>query len=311
VAARLAARRIAQERGCAIGEEIGYQVRFEDRTGPNTRIEVLTEGLLNRRIQADPFLEQAGLVILDELHERSLHTDLALALLRELRANARPELRILAMSATLDPGPVQAYLGDALGPAPLIRAEGRTFPIELDYLPRPSDLPLWEQTAAAIRQVHDPALGHTLVFLPGVREIERTAELLALRPPTGDPPIIPLHGSLPPEAQDRALAPGGPARVVLATNLAETSVTLVGVRTVVDTGLARVTIHDPALGLDRLELQPIARDSADQRAGRAGRTAPGRCLRLWTESQELLRAPRSTSAKIRGPSPGLSRLPPH
>lgn len=284
VAARASARRIAEERGAALGGEVGYRIRFEDRTGPTTRIEVLTEGLLTRRLQGDPFLEGVGCVVLDELHERSLHADLGLALLREVRREARPDLRLVAMSATLDPGPVAAFLE-----CPVVVAEGRTFPVEVAYDPLPDDRPLPQRCAAAARAELARALssdlgaGHVLVFLPGVGEIERTAEALG---PLAEADVLPLHGSLPGEAQDRALAPSPRPKVVLATNIAETSVTLEGVRAVVDSGLARVPRFDPAVGLERLESVRISRASADQRAGRAGRTGPGRCRRLWTESEQ-------------------------
>lgn len=287
VAARAAARRIAAERGSTVGAEIGYRVRFEDRTGPDTRIELLTEGLLTRRLQTDPFLEGVGCVVFDEFHERSLHADLGLALLREVRRDVRPDLRLVVMSATLDPGPVAQWLD-----APIIRAEGRAFPVEIRYAPLPDDRPLALRVAAAIRAAlaedlasdtaADPA-GDLLVFLPGVGEIERTAEALATGPLAAE--IIPLHGRLSPEAQDRALAPHTTRRVVLATNIAETSITLDGVTTVIDSGLARAPRFDPAIGLERLERVRISRASADQRAGRAGRTRPGRCHRLWTESE--------------------------
>lgn len=289
VAARAAARRIAAERGGTVGGEIGYRVRFEDRTGPDTRIELLTEGLLTRRLQSDPFLEGVGCVIFDEFHERSLHADLGLALLREVRRDVRPDLRLVVMSATLDPGPIALWLD-----APVIRAEGRAFPVEIRYAPLPDDRPLAVRVAAAIRAAlaadaaddpgGDPG-GDVLVFLPGVGEIERTTEALGTLTGPLAAEVIPLHGRLSPEAQDRALAPHSGRRVVLATNIAETSITLDGVTTVIDTGLARAPRFDPAIGLERLERVRISRASADQRAGRAGRTRPGRCHRLWTESE--------------------------
>lgn len=277
VAARAAARRIATERGVELGAEVGYRVRFEDRTGPETRIELLTEGLLTRRLQLDPFLEGVGCVVFDEFHERSLHADLGLALLREVRRDVRPDLRLVVMSATLDPGPVAAWLD-----APVVRAEGRAFPVEIHYDPLPDDRPIHLRAAAAIRAaLAAEADGDVLVFLPGVGEIERTADALGEIPAE----VLPLHGRLPAAAQDRALAPHAGRRVVLATNIAETSVTLEGVTTVIDSGLARAPRFDPAIGLERLERIRISRASADQRAGRAGRVRPGRCRRLWTESE--------------------------
>ncbi len=276
VAARASAARIAAERGVSLGAEVGYRVRFDDRTSATTRIEVLTEGLLTRRLQADPFLEDVGCVVLDELHERSLHADLALAMLAEVR-QARDDLRLVVMSATLDPGPVADFLGCAV-----VEAAGRAYPVEVAYDPAPLDgRPAERAAAAALQALRDTADGHVLVFLPGVGEIERAAERLVGAPAQ----VLPLHGSLSADAQDRALAPSADRKIVLATNIAETSVTLEGVRVVVDTGLARVPRFDPAIGLTRLELGRISRASAEQRAGRAGRTGPGRCRRLWTEAE--------------------------
>ncbi len=281
VAARLCARRIADERGSRLGDEVGYQVRFDRRIGPNTRIEVLTEGLLLRRLQADPFLDGVGAVLLDEFHERSLTADLSLALLREVRAEARPDLWVGVMSATLDPGPVASFLGDC----PTIVAEGRRFPVTVEHDPAPDDRWLPERMARAVRDVVGRTdRGHVLCFLPGVGEIRRTQaalEGLAID-------VLPLHGRLPPGEQDRALAPSARRKVVLATNIAETSVTLDGVVAVVDGGVARAPRFDPVLGVERLETVPISVASADQRAGRAGRTGPGLARRLWTDKQHRL-----------------------
>ncbi|MCB9763560.1 MAG: ATP-dependent helicase HrpB [Alphaproteobacteria bacterium] len=276
VAARLAAARIAEERGVPLGGEVGYQVRFERRISAATRLELLTEGLLLRRLQDDPFLEGVNCVVLDEFHERSLHVDLALALLAEVRRDARPDLHLVVMSATLDPEPVSRFLGDC----PIVQAEGRVFPVDVRY--DPSDRPIPAACAAAVRR-HLPEDGHTLVFLPGVAEIEATAEALGGLP---DVDILPLHGRLSSDAQARALAPSRRRKVVLATNIAETSVTLDGARLVVDAGLARVPQFDLALGLERLETVRISTANADQRAGRAGRTGPGLCVRLWSEAEQ-------------------------
>ncbi|MEC8425095.1 MAG: helicase-related protein, partial [Myxococcota bacterium] len=283
-AARLVARRIAWERGSRVGAEVGYSVRFERKTSRETRLEVLTEGLLTRRIQADPFLTGVGVVVLDEVHERSIHTDLALALLVEIIREAREDLKLVVMSATLDPGPLQTFMGPL---TPVVRAEGRTFPVDVDYQERPDDRRLGARVAAAVRStLASEDDGHVLVFLPGVREIRWSAEALG---PVAGVDVLPLHGRLPPAAQDRALAPSARRKVVLSTNLAETSVTLDGVRVVIDSGLARVPVHDVATGLTRLETRPISRAAADQRAGRAGRTGPGRCHRMWTINDHNLR----------------------
>lgn len=292
VAARACAQRIASERGSPVGGEVGYRIRFENRTGPDTRIEVLTEGLLTRRLQADPFLEGVGCVVLDEFHERSLHADLALALLREIRAEVNPDLKVVVMSATLDPGPVAEYLG-----CPVVESAGRTFPVEITYDdPRPDTRRPADRCAAAIRQaLRATGEGHVLAFLPGVGEIQRTAERLE---GLDGVDVLPLHGRLSGADQDRAIAPSRRRKVVLATNIAETSVTIEGVRAVVDVGLARVPRFDPALGLERLELGPISLASADQRAGRAGRTGPGWCRRLWTESRHR-RLPAAEQPELR------------
>lgn len=281
VAARAAAARIGEEQGWRLGHEVGYHIRFDNRTTPRTRVRVLTEGILTRQIQSDPFLEGIGCVILDEFHERSIHTDLALALLREVQTTVREDLRIVVMSATMDPRPVARFLGDV----PVFDSPGRIFPVEIRYLERPDSAPVWEKAASAVRRALDvPASdsGHVLVFLPGIGEIRRTEGLL--RESGADLHV--LHSSVPADEQDRTLRPSPRRKVILATNIAETSLTIDGVRTVIDSGLVRVLVHDARLGIDRLELRRISRASATQRSGRAGRTAPGRCLRLWTDAEQ-------------------------
>jgi ATP-dependent helicase HrpB len=283
VAARAAAQRIADENGWSVGREVGYQIRFEKKIGLNTRLKVETEGILNRQLVADPFLEGVGAVILDEFHERSLHTDLAMALLKEVRETVREELILIVMSATLDAGPVARFLGDC----PIIEAKGRTFPVEITYRPtlKPAAA---ESVAAAVEETLKDGneSGHVLVFLPGAEEIRRAAWMLESLAARENLLVMPLHGSLPGEEQDRALRPSERRKVILATNVAETSLTIDGVTTVIDSGLARFASDDPARGLNRLELGRISRASAAQRAGRAGRTAPGRCLRLWSEREQ-------------------------
>ena len=261
VAARACARFIAQEQGWTLGEQIGWRIRFENTCGPRTRLEVLTEGLLTRRLQDDPFLEGVGCVVLDEFHERSLHADLALAMLREI------ELRVVVMSATMDAGQVAEFLG-----VPVFQTQGRSFPVQVEHA---------QGSLPALVRAHRANEGHTLVFLPGVREIDELARALSDLCP------LPLHGRLDGPTQDRALAPSSRPKLVLSTNIAETSVTLDGVRQVIDTGLARVPRFDPAAQVDRLETLRISRASADQRAGRAGRTGPGRCLRVWSDKERL------------------------
>lgn len=279
VAARAAARRIAAERGGTVGGEVGFRIRFERRESAATRILVVTEGVLLAMLQADPFLDEVGAIVFDELHERSLDADLALAMARRVRREARADLRLVAMSATLVAAPIAAFLGDA----PIVESGGRLHPVRLAFLDRPDPRPLPEQIAAGVKRVAAESTGQVLAFLPGVGEIRRTADLLAPWARERGLTIAPLYGDLPSAEQDAALAPGAGRKVVLATNVAESSVTVDGVEAVVDCGLARVLRYDPATGLDGLELTRISRSSADQRAGRAGRQRPGLCLRLWTE----------------------------
>lgn len=283
VAARASAARIAEENGWRLGEEVGYQVRFERKIGPRTRLRVVTEGTLLRQLVNDPFLEGVGAVVLDEFHERSLDTDLAIALLREARDSVREDLILVVMSATLDAGPVAEYLGGA----PVVRVEGRSFPVAIHYRGSSAD-PLPTQVARAVEEAvgSDGSPGDVLAFLPGVEEIRRTARELAPWAARVGVVVLPLHGSLSPEEQDRAIRPADRRKVVLATNIAETSLTIDGVTTVIDGGFARRASHDAARGLDRLELGRISRASAEQRAGRAGRTRPGRCVRLWSEREQ-------------------------
>ena len=277
IAARAAARRMAGEGGWTLGREVGYQIRFERLAGPETKILVVTEGILVQRLQADPFLEGVGVVIFDELHERNLATDLSLAMARRVQREVRPDLRLLAMSATLDPGPVAAFLGGC----PTIESQGRLHPVEILYADRPDDRSLPGQVAAGVRRLLAMTPGDLLAFLPGVGEIQRCAEALAGLAAEQDLAVLPLYGDLPAERQDEVLRPSSRRRVVLATNVAESSITVDGVTAVIDSGLVRRLRFDPASGLDRLELGRVSRASADQRAGRAGRQAPGYCLRLW------------------------------
>ena len=290
LAARLAARRVAAEMGERVGETIGYQVRFEEVAGPRTRLRYVTEGLLTRRLLSEPTLPRVGAVVLDEFHERHLAGDLALAWLRRLQRTLRPDLRLVVMSATLDAGPVAQYLA-----APRLRSEGRLFDVTVEYLSPAeaarTDLRLERQVASAVRRLVSEGLeGDVLVFLPGAAEIRRAREACDPIARSAGLDLLPLHGDLPPEEQDRAVQPGPRRKVILSTNVAETSITIEGVVAVVDSGLARVASHSPWSGLPRLELKKVSRASAAQRAGRAGRLRPGRALRLYTRHDHGSRA---------------------
>jgi ATP-dependent helicase HrpB len=290
VAARAAARRIAAERGWRIGDEVGWWIRFERRFRPDTRVVFATEGVLLRWLQADPLLDGVATLVFDEFHERTLAADLSLALARRVRRDVRPDLRIVVMSATLDVEPLAAYLEGA----PVIRSEGRLHPVTTELEARPDDRPLAARVASAARRALAAGTGDVLVFLPGKREIREAGEALAEAAAGGALAVLPLHGELTGEEQDTALRRGPTRRVVLATNVAETSVTVEGVEAVIDSGLVRRLRFDPATGLDRLETVRVSRASAEQRAGRAGREGPGACFRLWTAADDLALRPFET-----------------
>ncbi len=279
LAAVAAARWMARGLGEKIGRTLGYSIRFDSRVSDQTRIEVVTEGILTRRLTADPALEGTALVIFDEFHERSLQADLNLAFCLDVQRNLREDLKILIMSATLDCGPLAALLGEA----PVIQTEGRLFPVEERYVVRGSDRPLAERIAGAVAAAVRETAGDILVFLPGAGEIWRAAEALqALDWASGaEPAIHPLYGDLPFEEQEKAILPSKKRKVVLATNIAETSLTIEGVQVVIDSGLARRLRYDPRTGMNRLFTVTISRASAEQRQGRAGRLGPGVCYRLY------------------------------
>ncbi len=280
LAARLAAARVADEMGVLLGSEVGYAVRFEQKASKATRLRFVTEGLLLRRLASDPDLSGISAVVLDEFHERHLQTDLAITLLRRLQRAARPDLKLVVMSATLDPGPVASYLDAAH-----LRSEGRAHPIAVRFLPRPDDRPLGDQVRDGVAALYAEGLkGDVLVFLPGAAEIraclkacEASAERLGLA-------LFPLHGELSAEAQQAALAPSTRPKIIFSTNVAESSVTLPGIVAVIDSGLGREAVHSPWSGLSRLQTARISQARCVQRAGRAGRTGPGLCLRLFTEA---------------------------
>lgn len=298
-AARMAATRMAAVLGEAVGGRVGYQVRHERRVGPRTRCEVVTEGILTRRLQRDPELTGVGLLIFDEFHERSLDADLGLALALDVVANLRPDLRILVMSATLDAAAVAGLLGDA----PVISGEGRAHPVMVQHAERPIADPV-DAMPATIRRALAEQSGDLLVFLPGAGEIARVAARLG---DPGDVAVLPLHGALSLAEQERALrpAPGDGRRVILATDIAETSLTIEGVGVVIDSGLTRKPRFEPGRGLTRLVTMPIALASAEQRAGRAGRLGPGVCIRLWTHAEEQGRAVRRPAEILEADLAGL------
>jgi ATP-dependent helicase HrpB len=283
LAARAAAERMARTLGEPVGETVGYRVRMQSKVSVRTRIEVVTEGVFTRMILADPELPGVGCVIFDEFHERSLDADLGLALAHDAQGVLREDLKLLVMSATLD----GAAVARLLGAAPVVESQGRAFPVETRYLGRDDRLRLEDQVARAVERALAAETGSLLVFLPGQGEIRRTAERLEERVRRPGVVIAPLYGALDPREQDAAIspAPAGVRKVVLATSIAETSLTIEGVRVVIDCGLARVPRYDPASGLTRLATVRVSRAAADQRRGRAGRTEPGVCYRLWDEAE--------------------------
>jgi ATP-dependent helicase HrpB len=289
IAARASADRMAKTLGERAGETVGYRVRFGSKVSRATRIEVVTEGIFSRQILDDPELSGVAAVLFDEFHERSLDADLGLALARDAQTGLREDLRILVMSATLDGARVAKLLGDA----PVVASEGRAFPVETRYLGRKPDVPLERQMADAIATALRADAGSVLAFLPGAAEIRRTEGFLKERIQDVSVEIVPLFGALDAAVQDRAIAPApkGTRKVVLATSIAETSLTIEGVRIVVDSGLARVPRYEPDIGLTRLETVRASRAAVDQRRGRAGRTEPGICYRLWDEPQTASLSP--------------------
>ncbi|HPJ56543.1 MAG TPA: ATP-dependent helicase HrpB [Kiritimatiellia bacterium] len=291
LAARLLAKRVAEERGGSLGGETGYQIRFESVCGPATRILFETEGILLRQMLSQPDLPGVSAILFDEFHERHVYGDVTLARALQLQQTTRPDLLLVVMSATLDTRLLQPYLE----PCIRLHSDGRTFPVEIEHIANPlhpdRDTP-WDAAAAAyeraVRSGEDP--GDALVFMPGAYEIQRTLDALRNTPAAKGALLLPLHGELPPADQDAAVARHDRRKIVVATNVAETSLTIDGIRLVIDSGLARVARFDPWRGINTLLVETISRASADQRAGRAGRTAPGRAVRLWTEAEHAGRA---------------------
>ncbi len=291
LAARLLAARVASELQTPLGGEVGYQIRFERVAGPQTRIKFVTEGILLRQLVQDPSLSGVNVLIFDEFHERHLYGDITLARALDLQETSRPDLLIVVMSATLEAGALEDYLR----PCSILRSEGRVFPVDIEYLPRRPGAfppPPWELAADAFRREAQAGQGgDVLVFMPGGYEINQTLEAIRHCPESKGYLLLPLHGELPPREQDAAVARYDRPKVVVSTNVAETSLTIDGVRLVIDSGLARIPRYDANRGINTLLVEKISRASADQRAGRAGRTAPGRCVRLWSAVEHGERAP--------------------
>jgi ATP-dependent helicase HrpB len=289
LAARMLARRVAEEVGCALGDEVGYQIRLESRVSARTRVRFVTEGILLRQMSFDATLRGVAALVFDEFHERHLYGDISLARALQIQATTRPDLKIVVMSATLDAQGLAEYLR----PCEILTSQGRSFPVLIEYLPRTVNFdqePVWEVAARECARVASQTEGDFLVFMPGAYEIGRTVQALGERRELNGCVVLPLHGELPPEAQDRAVARTRERKIIVSTNVAETSLTIDGVTIVVDAGLARQAKFDPNRGINTLLVEKISRASADQRAGRAGRTAPGRCVRLWTEREHAQRA---------------------
>jgi len=285
LAARMLAKRVAEERGARLGGEVGYRIRLDDVSSRETRILYVTEGILLRRMLADPLLAGVSAVVFDEFHERHLYGDVTLARALELQETHRPDLKIVVMSATLD----GAGLADYMAPAVGLRSEGRVFPVEIEFSSHePKDDPVWELAADAVMQRIDRTEGDVLVFMPGAYEIQRTIRELEARL-RGGVAVLPLHGELPAAEQDKAVGGSAQRKVIVSTNVAETSLTIDGVTLVVDSGLARIARYDANRGINTLYIEKISAASAAQRAGRAGRTAPGVCVRLWTERDHARR----------------------
>jgi ATP-dependent helicase HrpB len=299
MAARLLAGFVAQSRNTPLGKETGYAVRFDTRYSTDTKILYLTDGVFQRMLQDNPTLDGISAVIFDEFHERRLAVDIALGRCLNLQENQRPDLRLIVMSATLETDSLEYFMM----PVTQLKAGGRTFPVEILHRPHkppenhrqagpPGEVPVWEQITALAREalaLPDP--GNLLIFLPGTHEIRRTIELLNHLPAAKNYDIYPLYSSLPPADQEKAIRPSNRPKIIVSTNVAETSLTIAGVRTVIDSGTARISHFDPRRCINTLHMRKISRAAADQRAGRAGRTAPGRCLRLWSTSDHARRDP--------------------
>jgi len=289
LATRMLAKRVAEEMGTPLGGVVGYQIRLESRVSEKTRIRFVTEGILLRQMSFDAMLRGVSTIVFDEFHERHLYGDISLARALQLQQSTRPDLKLIVMSATLDAGLLKTYLA----PCEVLVSQGRSFPVRIEYLPKPVNFenePVWEVAARECERVAGESSGDLLVFMPGAYEINRTVQAIQGNRALREFVTFPLHGELPPEQQDRAVARYEARKIIVSTNVAETSLTIDGVTTVIDCGLARVARFDPHRGINTLLIEKISAASADQRAGRAGRTAPGVCVRLWTEREHGQRA---------------------
>ncbi len=290
LAARMLAKRVAEEAGTRLGEGVGYQIRLESRVSERTRIRFVTEGILLRQMSFDATLRGVSALVFDEFHERHLYGDISLARALQIQRTVRPDLKIVVMSATLDAGALRTYLA----PCDVLVSQGRSYPVRIEYLPKAVNFEhdaVWEVAARECERVADATDGDLLVFMPGAYEINRTVQAIQGGRGLRDFVVFPLHGELPPEQQDRAVERYEARKIIVSTNVAETSLTIDGVTAVIDCGLARIARFDPHRGINTLLVEKISAASADQRAGRAGRTAPGVCVRLWTEREHGLRAP--------------------
>ncbi len=290
LAARLLANRVAQERTASLGDEVGYQIRFERVVSAQTRIRFVTEGILLRQLLQDPELRGVGAILFDEFHERHLYGDITLARALQLQETKRPDLKLVVMSATLESDKLEKYLA----PCPVLTSSGRTHPVTIEYLTKPvraEAYPIWDLAADELERLASKTAGDALIFMPGKYEITRTISAIRASRVSDRFVVLPLYSELPPAEQDAALTQYEKRKVIVATNVAETSLTIDGVRVVIDSGLARIARFDPRRGINTLFIEKISRASSDQRAGRAGRTAPGHCLRLWTEREHVERAP--------------------
>lgn len=290
LAARMLAKRVAEEVGTALGDVVGYQIRLESRVSAKTRIRFVTEGILLRQMSFDSALRGITAVVFDEFHERHLYGDISLARAIQIQQTTRPDLKIIVMSATLDAGALKTYLA----PCEVLVSEGRSFPVKIEYLPKSVNFEqesVWDVATQECERITATVSGDILIFMPGAYEISRTVQSIQASRALRDFVCFPLHGELPPEQQDRAVARYDTRKIIVSTNVAETSLTIDGVTGVIDCGLARMARFDPHRGINTLLIEKISAASADQRAGRAGRTAPGVCVRLWTEREHGQRAP--------------------